>query len=123
MLFFMYKYIERIVDVESDVKYDFQIISSFLNKGENDYQFLHCYRIQEITMHRESYRNLYRNKANYGAILDALVPCLTGLVPFDKWMCFPKMGHFIASVYDRVFIDLRRYDFSDTIFPLQSKSP
>lgn len=73
-------------------------------------------------MHTESYTNLYEDKANYDAILNALIPRLTGLDPFDKWILFPNMGYLITSVYDMTCIDLTRYGFSETFFPLRSKS-
>ncbi|XP_058770121.1 uncharacterized protein LOC131643812 [Vicia villosa] len=33
------------------------------------------------------------------------------------------MGHLIASAYDIVFIDLTRYGFSETFFPLRTTPP
>lgn len=37
------------------------------------------------------------------------------MLPHSK--CFPEMSHLIASAYDRMLIDLTRYDFSETFFP------
>lgn len=119
----MHKYIERIINVEGEGNCGFQAISHLLFKGEDDYQFVHRHLIQEMKTHRESYTKLYGNKPNYDTILNALVPCLTGPTPFEKWMHFPEMGHLIASAYNRVFIILTRYDFSETFFPLRSKPP
>ena len=73
--------------------------------------------------HMESYIKLEGNKANYDAILNALVPCLTSLTPFEKWMSFLEMGHLIEIAYDRVCIDLTQYGLSKTFFPLLSKAP
>lgn len=38
-------------------------------------------------------------------------------------MCFLEMSHLITSAYNMVCIDLTRYGFSKTFFPLQSVSP
>lgn len=120
--FFMHKYIERIVDVIGDDNCGFRVVSGLLGKGEDDYQFVYRH-LQKMTTHRESYTKLYGNKATYDTILNALVPCLTSLAPFEKGMRFSKMRHLIASAYDRVCIDLTRYGFSETFFPLRSKPP
>lgn len=35
-------------------------------------------------------------------------------------MCFLEICHLIACVYDRVRVDLKRYNFSETFFPLRT---
>lgn len=109
--------------IKGDDNCDFRVVSGLLGKGEENYQFIFLHLIHEMKMHRESYTKIYGNKAKYDVILNDLVPCLNGLAPFDKWMRFPKMGHLIASGYDRVCIALTLYDLSRTFFPLRSKSP
>ena len=38
-------------------------------------------------------------------------------------MCFPEMGHLISCAYDRVCVDLTRYGFLETFFPLCTAPP
>lgn len=80
----MHKYIERIINVESDDNCGFRVVLGLLGKREEDHQFVRHHLIQEMTRHRESYTELYRNKENYDTLLNALVPCLSGRTPFDK---------------------------------------
>lgn len=82
MSFLCKNYIEWIVNIEDDDNCGFQVVSSLLGKGQNDYQFVHCHLIHKMMVDRESYTKLYRNKENYDAILNAFVPCLSGPTPF-----------------------------------------
>ncbi|XP_058773393.1 uncharacterized protein LOC131647514 [Vicia villosa] len=74
-------------------------------------------------VHREYYTRLYGNKEGFDKIHNALVSCVTGSAPPEKWMCFPEMGNLIVSAYDMVCIDLARYGFSETFFSLRSRPP
>ena len=60
------------------------------------------------------------SKQKVEEIYHALVPCVSGDAPEDKWMRFLEMGNLIASAYERVCINLTRYGFSETYFPLRT---
>lgn len=62
-------------------------------------------------------------KEYFDIIHASLIPSVSSLVPKEKWMHFSKTSHLITSAYNRVCIDLTRYDFSKTFFPLQNSSP
>lgn len=88
----MHKYIERIINVESDDNCGFRAVSSLLGKGDEDHQVARNHLIHQMTTHKESYTKLYGNKVNYNTILNALVPRLSGSTTSDKWMHFLEMN-------------------------------
>ena len=81
-------------------------ILPLLGKGEDSQTLIRHQLIQELKTHKESYTRLYGKKEKFDAVYESLVPCLSGLVPEEKWTCFPEMGHLIACAYDRVCVDL-----------------
>lgn len=74
-------------------------------------------------VHMESYTTLYGKKEQYDTILNVLVPCVSCLVPYAKWTCFPEMRHLIENAYGKVCFDLTRYSFSEFFSPLRGRSP
>ncbi|XP_058784804.1 uncharacterized protein LOC131659665 [Vicia villosa] len=46
--------------------------------------------------------------------------CVSGFAAEDKWMRFSDMSHLIESACERVCINLTRYGFSKTCFPLRT---
>lgn len=62
MLFFMHKYIERVVDVKGGNNGGFQVVLGLFGEGEKDRQFICHQLIQKLTMHRESNTMLYEKK-------------------------------------------------------------
>lgn len=62
-------------------------------------------------------------KEYFDPIHDALTPCVIGPTPFSKWKRYPEMGHLITSAYNMVCIDMTRFGFSETFFPLRSEPP
>ena len=63
---------------------------------------------------------MFGSKEKVEEIHHPLVPVKVGCAPEDKWMQFPEMGHLKASAYDRVCINMTRYSFSETYFPLRT---
>lgn len=119
----MHKYIERIVNVKGDGNYGYRVVLALLGKGEDNHT-LFCHQlIQELRTHKEPYTRLYGKKEHCDEVYESLVPCLSGPVPETKWTRLSKMGHLIACVYDRVCVDLTRYVFSKTFFPLRTAPP
>lgn len=58
-----HKYIERVVDVKGDDNCGYHIVSSFLNKGENNNNtFVLQHLVRVLKAHNESYTNLYKKK-------------------------------------------------------------
>ncbi|XP_058733605.1 uncharacterized protein LOC131605243 [Vicia villosa] len=123
MALFMHKYINNIVDVGTDDNCGYRAVDGLLGKGEENLTLIRQALISELTSHRGIYGRLYEKQENFDKIHDSLVPSLTGHALVSKWMSFPEMGHLIASAYDRVCVDLTRFGFSETIFPLHSHPP
>lgn len=94
-----------------------------LDKGEEDNTLVRHQLIQELRVHKESYTRLYEKKENFNTIYESLVHCISRPKSKDKWIHFPEMGHLIANVYDRVCIDLTRYNFSEIFFSLRTVPP
>ena len=119
----MHKYIDRIVNVEGDGNCGYRVVSALLGKGEDSHALVRHQLIQELKTHKESYTRLYGKKEKFDTVYESLVPCLSGPAPVSKWMTFPETGHLIACAYDKVCIDLTRYGFSETFFPLRTAPP
>ena len=88
----------------------YRVISTLLSKGEDNHAFVYHQLIQELRNHKESYAQLYGKKENFDEVYESLVPCLIGPTPEAKLMCFLEIGCLIACAYDKVCIDLTRYD-------------
>ncbi|XP_058774777.1 uncharacterized protein LOC131649047 [Vicia villosa] len=69
------------------------------------------------------FEHLYGKEAKFEAANEAFVPWLGPYAPVSKWLKFPGMRHLIACAYDMVCIDLKRYGFSKTFFPLRTAPP
>ncbi|XP_058774840.1 uncharacterized protein LOC131649111 [Vicia villosa] len=121
--FFMHKHIENIVDVGTDANCGYRAVVDLLRKREENHTLIRQTLISELTSHMDLYTRTYENKEKFDKIHDALVPSLTSHAPVSKWMSYPKMGHLIASAYDRVCVDLTKFGFSETFFPLHSRPP
>ena len=68
------------------------------------------------------------SEERYNKILNGLYPpkCTSGIVPVDKWLTTPDMGHIIASCYKRVVILLTLSEMGGvckTYFPIRSAPP
>lgn len=116
MTLFMHKHIEGIANVKDDNNCNYQTVTGLLGRGEYNHflsanNFWKSWEYIGNSTHRYTVK-----KEHFGAIHNALTPCASGLAPFSKWICFPKMGLLIASAYNMACIDLTRYDFSETFF-------
>ncbi|XP_058772002.1 uncharacterized protein LOC131645808 [Vicia villosa] len=120
MLIFMHKYIERIVNVAGDGKCGYRAVSGLFGNGKDSHTLARYQLIQELKKHKDSYMRLYGEEVKFEAVNEALVPWLGAYAPVSKWMRFLKMGHLIACAYDSVCIDLTRYGFLETFFPLHT---
>ncbi|XP_058725790.1 uncharacterized protein LOC131597094 [Vicia villosa] len=101
----------------------YRVVSGLLGNGEDSHTLVRHQLIQDLKMHKDSYTRLYGEGAKFEAVNEALVPWLGAYAPVSKWMRFPKMGYLIESAYDRVYIDLTRYCFLETLFPLRTAPP
>lgn len=119
----MHKHIEKIVDVGTNGNCGYRVESALLGNGEEQHILVRKKLISELTSHSELYTCPYVTKDKFNKIHHVLAPSVTVHAPVEKWMCFPKMGHLIANAYNVVCVDLTRYDFSETFFPLQAPAP
>lgn len=119
----MLKYSERIVNVLGDCNCSYRASSVLLDKGDKYLTFVHQQLIKELKAHKESYTLLYEKKEHFKAIHESLIPYISGPTLEEKWLRFPKMGHLLENVYNRVFINMKIYVFSETFFPLRTAPP
>ena len=96
----------------------YRVVSSLLGHGEEKHTLVRQTLISKLTSHRELYTRLYVTKDKFNKVHHALDQSVIVHAPVEKWMSFPKMGHLITSAYDVVCIDLMRYGFSETFYPL-----
>ncbi|XP_058776064.1 uncharacterized protein LOC131650368 [Vicia villosa] len=88
MLVFMYKYIERIINIVGDGNCGYLAVSGLLGNGEDSHT-LACHQlIQELKIHKDSYMRLYGEESKFEAVNEALVPWLGAYAPVSKWMRF-----------------------------------
>ncbi|XP_058783322.1 uncharacterized protein LOC131657999 [Vicia villosa] len=120
---FMHKYIDRIVNVVGDGNCGFQTVLALLGKGEDDHKLVRLELIEELMNHKDSYMGVFGDEIKFESVNEAFVPCLDAYAPISKWMRFTKIGHLIACAYGMVCIDLTRYCFSGTFFPLCTTPP
>ncbi|XP_058762597.1 uncharacterized protein LOC131635979 [Vicia villosa] len=78
------------------------------------------YPNQRVEGNRDLYTRVFGSKEEVEEIYNAPVPCVSGFTREDKWTRFPDMGHLTTSAYERICINLTRYGFSETFFPLRT---
>ncbi|XP_058749044.1 uncharacterized protein LOC131622006 [Vicia villosa] len=101
----------------------YRAISVLLGNGEESHTLVRHQLIQKLKTHKDSCTRLYEHEVKFEVIYEALVPWLGAYTPMLNWMRFPEMRHLIACAYDRMCIDLMRYGFSKTFFPLRTAPP
>ena len=119
----MHKYIERTSNVEGDGNCCYRAVLTLLDNGEYNHTLVRHQLIPELRTRKESYTQLYEKKENFDEVYASLVIFLNGPAPKKKWTRFPEMGNLIACACDRVCINLLRYGFSETFFPLRTAAP
>lgn len=96
----------------------FWVVSCLLGNREEYYNIVWDTLITELKEHKELYICVLGSKEKVEEIYNTLVPAEVGFTPENKWMCFPEMCYLIASANDMVCINLTRYGYSETYFPL-----
>lgn len=71
--------------------------------------------------HTQNYTGTKNNI--FDEIHESRILCVIGATLEDKCLCFLEMSHLIASAYNKVCIDLTRYNFTKIFFLLQSDPP
>ncbi|XP_058777309.1 uncharacterized protein LOC131651659 [Vicia villosa] len=112
--------IEEIVNVVGDGSCGFRALSAMLGKGEDAHELLLHDLTDELVNHKDSYTRVFGDETKFQSVNEALVPWGDAYAPISHWMRFPEMEHLIACAYDMVCIDLTRYGFSETFFPLRT---
>ena len=106
------------MDVESDGNYGYHAMSGLFGKGKENHTLVCQTLISELMARSELYTRLYVTTKKFNKVHHAIAPSVVVRAPVSKWMSFPEMGHLIASAYEMVCIDLTRYGFLETFFPL-----
>ncbi|XP_058741484.1 uncharacterized protein LOC131613863 [Vicia villosa] len=101
----------------------FRSVSALLGKGEDAHELVRHDLIKELVNHKDSYTWIFGDETKFESLNEALVPWGGAYAPVSHWMRFLDMGHLIASAYDIVCIDLTRYGFCETFFPLRTAPP
>jgi hypothetical protein len=128
---FMRPYIQDITDVSGDGNCGYRAISLFINGCEEDFELLKLHMKRELNLHREMYLNLFGGQERMKYIEDALVSpkrksSRHGVALKEKWFTFPDMGFVVASMCEKVVVQLSKIDrcgASKTCFPLRGKIP
>ena len=128
---FMRPYIEDVKDVSGDGYCGYRAISLFINGCEEDFELVRLHMKRELNLHREMYLNLFGGQERLKYIEDALVSpkrksSRHGVALKEKWFTFPDMGFVVASMCEKVVVQLSKIDrcgASKTCFPLRGKIP
>jgi len=120
----MRPFVEEIVNVKRDSHCGFRVIAVHLGMDEEDHVLIRQALIHELRSHKSDYMSIYDTEERYNKILNGLHPpkCTSGIVPEDKWLTTPDMGHIIATCYKRavVLLTLPKKGICETYFPIRS---
>ncbi|XP_058746508.1 uncharacterized protein LOC131619430 [Vicia villosa] len=86
---FIYKYIDRVVNVVGDNNCGFRTVSTLLGKGEDEHKLVLHERIKKLMNHKDLYTRVFGDEAIFESVHEALVPWLGAYAPTSKWMRFP----------------------------------
>lgn len=96
MFVFMHKYIKRNVDVKGDGNCDYPAVSVVLDRGKEKYRLVFQQLLKELKTRKKSY--VIYEKKHFDAFHESLIPCISGLTPKKKWMCFPEIGAYANCI-------------------------
>ena len=99
----MRPFVEEIVNVKGYGHCGFRVVARHLRMDEEDHILVRQTPIQELRIHKSDYMLIYDTEDRYNKIMNGLHPpkSRSGIVPVDKWLTTPDMGHIIASCYKR----------------------
>lgn len=76
MSIFMHKYIDQIVGVKCESNYNYHIVSTFHNNGEENHTLVCQHLIRELKVHKKSYTMLYEKNNISKKFMHLLLPVL-----------------------------------------------
>jgi len=116
------------MNVRGDDNCGFRVIARHMGLNEEDHVLLRHALINELKNHKSDYLPIYATERRYKLILDGLHPptSKSGIVPPEKWLTTPDMGHIIATCYNRAVVLLIFPEMGgpcETYFPIRSAPP
>ncbi|XP_012849919.1 PREDICTED: uncharacterized protein LOC105969693 [Erythranthe guttata] len=86
--------------------------------GEDNWSLVRRDLVDELIMNDAIYMNIHKVRDTFDE-LEAKMRCSVTPAPYENWMSFPDMGHFIASKYDIVLVLITQLQCL-TFLPLSS---
>ncbi|GAU47401.1 hypothetical protein TSUD_372900 [Trifolium subterraneum] len=123
----MHPFIEDILDVEGDGFCGFRAITLATKNNEAYFELILLNMQREMTLNRSMYVSIYDGEDRWKYIYDALfspprqrTSLRKTIAPKDKWFTFPDIGHIVATILERVVVQLSKHGFGacETFFPL-----
>ncbi|GAU11794.1 hypothetical protein TSUD_75450 [Trifolium subterraneum] len=128
----MHPFIEDIVDVEGDGYCGFRAIALATKNNEADFELVQLIMQREMTLHKSMYVSMFDGEDRWKYIYAALfraprqrTSLRKTVAPQDKWFTFPDMGHIVATIFERVVVQLSKHGVGacETFFPLRGYPP
>src|SRR6266487_1487846 len=128
----MHPFIEDIVDVEGDGYCGFRAIALATKNNEADFELVRLSMQREMTLHKSMYVSMFDGEDRWKYIYEALfraprqrTSLRKTVAPQDKWFTFPDMGHIVATIFERVVVQLSKHGVGacETFFPLRGYPP
>jgi len=123
----MRPFVQEIVNVKWDGNCGFRVIARHLGMDEEDHVLVRHSLIHELRNHKSDSMPIYDTEDRYNKIMNGLHPpkSRSGIVPVDKWLTTPDMGHIMATCYNRlvVLLTLPEKGICETYFPIRSVPP
>ncbi|GAU41861.1 hypothetical protein TSUD_366080 [Trifolium subterraneum] len=128
----MHPFIEDIVDVEGDGYCGFRAIALATKNNEADFELVRLSMQREMTLHKSMYVSMFDGEDRWKYIYEALfraprqrTSLRKTVAPQDKWFTFPDMGHIVATIFERVVVQLSKHGVGacETFFLLRGYPP
>ncbi|XP_045792850.1 PKS-NRPS hybrid synthetase cheA-like [Trifolium pratense] len=128
---FMHPFIEDIINVDGDGYCGYRAVALAQRGNEDDFELIRCNMSRELRLNKDMYVAIFGCEERYQYICDALLPpprtrqrtsIRNSVAPMDKWFTLPDMGHIVATILDRVVVQLSILQNGpcETFFPLRS---
>ncbi|CAJ2652337.1 unnamed protein product [Trifolium pratense] len=130
---FMHPFIEDITNVDGDGYCGYRAVALAQRGNKEDFELIRCSMSRELRLNKDMYVAIFGCEKRYQYICDALLPPprtrqrnsnRNSVAPRDKWFTLPDMGHVVATILDRVVVQLSILQNGpcETFFPLRSIS-
>ncbi|GAU43120.1 hypothetical protein TSUD_373150 [Trifolium subterraneum] len=103
-----------------------------VEEGGGDVQDDYSCTAEEMTLHKSMYVSMFDGEDRWKYIYEALfrasrqrTSLRKTVAPQDKWFTFPDMGHIVATIFERVVVQLSKHRVGacETFFPLRGYPP